>query len=71
MKQSALRLLKVNFHCNSVISGIHVRVDEFNNGLLMQNIKKNMSAVLEHSFLTFHWKRGINVVDPHFTRAVN
>lgn len=44
-----------------------------------------MSAVLEvshadtyrhgeinaHSFLTFHWKGAKNVVDPHFTTAVN
>jgi hypothetical protein len=27
--------------------------------------------VNEHSFLTFHWKGGKNVVDPHFTTAVN
>jgi len=27
--------------------------------------------VNEHSFLTFHWKGGQNVVDPHFTIAVN
>ena len=25
----------------------------------------------EHSFLTFLWKGGKNVVDPHFTTAVN
>jgi hypothetical protein len=50
-----------------------------------QNVKKFVSAVLEvshaethrqgdvneHSFLTFHWKRGKNVVDPHFATAVN
>jgi hypothetical protein len=27
--------------------------------------------VNEHGFLNFHWKGGKNVVDPHFTAAVN